>query len=1206
MNLKLIALGALLPALCLSASAQGTAFTYQGQLNSAGSPANGSYDFQFILFNDAQSGLPVGPILTSSAVPVSNGLFSATLDFGPGVFTGTSLWLDLSVRTNSNGAFAELLPRQALLPVPYAIMANSASNLLGSLPAAQLSGTIANGALPASLNLSGTVTANAFAGDGGALTNVTAGALTLPSTAVSADIIYSGNASLLYGDNNGNFFSGQGAGNPWLSGSDNTALGVQSLASITNGSYNTAVGFQALAELGLGTRAGGTNNIALGWRAGFRYLGNESGNIDIGNFGQQGENNTIRIGNGQTQTFIAGVINGDGGGLTNVTAGALTLPSTAVGADIIYSGSASLLYGDNNGNFFSGQSAGNSAVNGSNNTAIGDEALAVIRNGSDNTAVGYQALFGFGFLNAGGSNNIALGSRAGFLYLGSESDNITIGNQGQRGENNTIRIGTPGVHTNTFIAGVINGDGGGLTNITLPTPPGASGQRSTVGGGYDNTAGGDDSTVGGGGLNTAGGNDSTVGGGGLNTAGGNDSTVGGGGSNTAGGYGSTVGGGQLNMATLANSSVGGGANNTASGEASTVGGGQGNMATLANSTVGGGYYNTASGQTGNATATVGGGANNTASGDWSTVGGGEYNQATNTYATVPGGEDSTAGGQYSFAAGNQAQALHQGAFVWADSQSATFSSTANDQFLIRAQGGVGINTSNTSGATLTVNGTIFATGFSGNLSGLSLASGPVSAALNFTNVNNSFTGDGGGLIDLNVNASQLSGTIGNSQLANSWITIIAGTGLSVNGSGSGAVPLGGSITLSATGGGGGVLSVTGNSDITASTVGGAVTLGDTATNANVASTIVKRDASGNFLAGTITATSFSGAFTGNGAGLVNVSTATLATGAALGAGTNNSISTSGATDSFVGGGHGNTIGANSPNAAIVGGNDNIIQYNNLNAAIGGGDGNVINHDAGWSAIAGGNNNQISSGWGAIAGGGGNVINGNSPFSAIAGGQANAVQANAQNSTIGGGNGNTVGGQYATVPGGANNIAGGQYSFAAGQAAHAANSGSFVWNCDSTSISSTANNQFTARATGGFVFITSGTAGGATLAAGSGSWTTLSDRHAKEHFAAVNPGEVLAKVAALPLSTWNYKSQDAAIRHIGPMAQDFKAAFGVGETDTGISTVDADGVALAAIQGLNQKVEEKDAEIQTLKQRNDSLAQRLNELEAVVRTLAETK
>jgi len=102
--------------------------------------------------------------------------------------------------------------------------------------------------------------------------------------------------------------------------------------------------------------------------------------------------------------------------------------------------------------------------------------------------------------------------------------------------------------------------------------------------------------------------------------------------------------------------------------------------------------------------------------------------------------------------------------------------------------------------------------------------------------------------------------------------------------------------------------------------------------------------------------------------------------------------------------------------------------------------------------------------------------------------------------------------------------------------------------------------------------------------------------------------VLDKVAALPLSTWHYKTQDPAVRHIGPMAQDFKAAFEVGESDTGITTIDADGVALAAIQGLNQKVEERSREqgarSTELKKENRALKQELAELKALVKTLAE--
>jgi hypothetical protein len=98
--------------------------------------------------------------------------------------------------------------------------------------------------------------------------------------------------------------------------------------------------------------------------------------------------------------------------------------------------------------------------------------------------------------------------------------------------------------------------------------------------------------------------------------------------------------------------------------------------------------------------------------------------------------------------------------------------------------------------------------------------------------------------------------------------------------------------------------------------------------------------------------------------------------------------------------------------------------------------------------------------------------------------------------------------------------------------------------------------------------------------------SVSDRAAKENFAVVDTTDVLARLLAVPVSAWNYRSQDATIRHIGPMAQDLHAAFGVGESDRMINAVDAQGIAFAAIQGLNAKLEakleERDAEIRALR------------------------
>jgi hypothetical protein len=116
-----------------------------------------------------------------------------------------------------------------------------------------------------------------------------------------------------------------------------------------------------------------------------------------------------------------------------------------------------------------------------------------------------------------------------------------------------------------------------------------------------------------------------------------------------------------------------------------------------------------------------------------------------------------------------------------------------------------------------------------------------------------------------------------------------------------------------------------------------------------------------------------------------------------------------------------------------------------------------------------------------------------------------------------------------------------------------------------------------------------------LAAGSGAWNNLSDRDAKANFQKVSATDVLAKVAAMPVMTWNYKTQDKSIRHIGPTAQDFRSAFGLGENDKTISTIDPSGVALAAIQGLVEELKERDKAIKELKAKLQAVEQRLNML-----------
>ncbi len=165
---------------------------------------------------------------------------------------------------------------------------------------------------------------------------------------------------------------------------------------------------------------------------------------------------------------------------------------------------------------------------------------------------------------------------------------------------------------------------------------------------------------------------STIGGGVNNLGSAVFVTVSGGSNNTASARGATVGGGQLNTASDWYSTVGGGSRNTASGWSATVGGGAQNTASAGDSAVGGGIFNTASGSA----STIGGGMTNIANGEFATIPGGRGNAATN----------------YAFAAGHRAKANHRGAFVWADATDADFPSTGTNQFLVRANGGVGINT----------------------------------------------------------------------------------------------------------------------------------------------------------------------------------------------------------------------------------------------------------------------------------------------------------------------------------------------------------------------------------------------------------------------------------------------------------------------------------------------------------------------------------
>lgn len=330
--------------------------------------------------------------------------------------------------------------------------------------------------------------------------------------------------------------------------------------------------------------------------------------------------------------------------------------------------------------------------------------------------------------------------------------------------------------------------------------------------------------------------------------------------------------------------------------------------------------------------------------------------------------------------------------------------------------------------------------------------------------------------------------------------------------------------------------------------------------------------------------------------------------ATIGGGSNNRVSGEYTT---IGGGHINRVSGT--DATISGGSDN--QAMEEGATVGGGYDNVS--DGAFSTVGGGVYNAANGRISTVGGGGGNEA---SEWSSTVGGGVNNT-ASGGNATIAGGGWNTASvgiatvgggaqniasGTGATIPGGQLNVAAGKYSFAAGYRAKIEKNhdGAFLF-ADENDYDFTSQhaNEFAIRATGGARFVTGidhqtgDPTAGVVLWQGGNSWAPMSDQNAKDNITPVDGRDVLSNLVEIPIMTWNYKSQDPAVRHIGPMAQDFHTTFGVGEDDKHISTVDADGVALVAIQGLYQIVREQETRINSLTQKNADLESQIADLES---------
>ncbi|MFN7978360.1 MAG: tail fiber domain-containing protein [Vicinamibacterales bacterium] len=174
---------------------------------------------------------------------------------------------------------------------------------------------------------------------------------------------------------------------------------------------------------------------------------------------------------------------------------------------------------------------------------------------------------------------------------------------------------------------------------------------------------------------------------------------------------------------------------------------------------------------------------------------------------------------------------------------------------------------------------------------------------------------------------------------------------------------------------------------------------------------------------------------------------------------------------------------------------------------------------------------------------------------------------------------------------------------------AAATGTFLFGDRSTTTDMVgfAPNQFIVRAAGGTSFYSNATlTAGVSLFPGAGAWSNVSDVNMKEDFRDLDGEDVLSRLARMPVREWRYKAQEAGIRHLGPTAQDFHAAFNLGESDVRISTVDADGVALAAARALEARTARmRDAQstdrdaLAALQRENDELRARLLRLEQLL-------
>ena len=492
--------------------AQGTAFTYQGRLNDSGSRADGNYDLTFAVFSDSNGVNQIGGTVTNTAVAINNGLFTVELDFGPGIFTGAPLWLQIGAETNGGGGvFTLLTPLQQLTPTPYAIYTSSAGSAFSAnVASSAMSASFASTAATANGVAAGSVSGAGIAGNSvvkslnslqdsvtlspGANISITPSGNTLTIAASSTILSSSSNAWSLAGNAGTSPTLGNFLGTtddqplelhvggirafrlePGFSGTPNVVGGLGSTVAPSSDGETIAGGYQNRASGDYSAIGGGyanhvTNNYAT--------VAGGNGNTASGDY------STVGGGQGNHASGLTATLGGgDGNNVTNDYA------TIAGGYGNTAGGNASTV-GGGLGNLASGLYA--TIGGGFQNYATNN---AMVGGGDDNRATGPDSFAG------GGSGNQATGTGS-FVGGGGFDGTATYGNTAS-GTASTLGGGMKNQDsvTRSFVGGG-GCDGSGYSGNT------AGGAASAVAGGFGNQASGPYAAVPGGYQNSAAGQSS--------------------------------------------------------------------------------------------------------------------------------------------------------------------------------------------------------------------------------------------------------------------------------------------------------------------------------------------------------------------------------------------------------------------------------------------------------------------------------------------------------------------------------------------------------------------------------------------------------------------------------------------------------------------------------------------------------------------------